>query len=697
MASESADRSGPPASSVAERPHAEAPRASTGAVPLACVAYVACLLGGALALGNPPVSWLALPVLLGALRGGLRVAMGVSLLLGALTLAVYLAFGPRADPVATLAPWLLGVPLIGAAVGRARDLRQREIDRAHASAERHTLAAGGSGDGLFEWELDPGRVHYGEGFAALLDVAPDALGAGIDGWFSRVHVDDLPVLRAAIDAHLEGATQQLSCEHRVRRADGAWLWVLARAKAAHDARGRALRLAGWLRDIHDRKQSEDELRRHAFHDPLTGLPNRALFMDRLGHALTRTRVHASERFAVALVDLDHFKAINDKLGHAAGDALLLATGQRLEGCLRPGDTVARIGGDEFVLLLEDVGDGEHARRVAERVQRALALPLPLSGQDVLVSASIGVAVGDPASADALALLHDADAAMYDAKARGPGQLVTFDARTHDRARERFELESALRSAITRGELRVDYQPIVALADGRIVGVEALARFRHPSLGQVAPLRFIPLAEESGLIVELGAWVLAQATSEAARLHRACPDAGSPTVHVNLSARQVEQDPDLPARIDRALADSGLAPQQLTIELTEAAVLEDLERGERLLGALRARGVHVCIDDFGTGYSSLSALHRFRVDSLKIDLSFVRELTVSGGKGELVHTILTLARSLGMSAIAEGIETPAQRARLLALGCERGQGFLFSPPVDAPSVEALLRTPPRWVA
>ena len=679
MATSTADRSAPAAL----------------ATPIACLAYGACLLAGAFLLGSLPVAWIAVPVLLAAGLHGQRAALITALGLGALTLMIWLAWGPHpADPHA-LSPWLLGVPLIGAALGRARDLRAQTIDEVRASSERYALAAEGTGDGLFVWELGGNRVQYTAAFASLVGCEPDELGGTPDAWLSRVHVEDLSSLRADLDAHLEGATPRLQNEHRIRRADGSWLWVLLRAQAARDERGRALRLAGWLTDIHDRKRSEDQLRHHAFHDALSGLPNRALFMDRLTHAMARARRSASDRFAVMLLDLDRFKAINDTLGHVAGDELLVAVSQRLEGCLRPGDTVARIGGDEFMLLLEDVADVDGARRVAERIQRELALPLPLGGQDVVASASIGIAVGDSSIGDAHALLRDADTAMYEAKSRGSGQLVSFDARMHDRARERLELESALRQAIERRELSVYYQPIVELATRRILGFEALARFRHPSLGNVAPLRFIPLAEETGMIAEIGAWVLTQATRDAQRLHEQFPSAAPLSMHVNVSARQVQQDPTFVERVDRALAASGLAAGRLTIEVTEAVIMEDLERGEQLLGALRARGIHLCMDDFGTGYASLSYLHRFRVDSLKIDLSFVRDLTEPHGRSEIVHTILSLAKTLGLGSVAEGIETPQQLARLMALGCGSGQGFLFSPPVDIESIEALLRTPPHW--
>jgi EAL domain-containing protein (putative c-di-GMP-specific phosphodiesterase class I) len=334
--------------------------------------------------------------------------------------------------------------------------------------------------------------------------------------------------------------------------------------------------------------------------------------------------------------------------------------------------------------------------VAERIQRALAVPLPLAGHDVVASASIGIAVGDGSVTEPHELLRDADTAMYEAKSQGAGQLVSFDARMHERAVERLQLESALRSAIERGELMVYYQPLVDLRTRKVLGFEALARWRHPSFGYVAPIRFIPLAEETGLIGEIGAWVLNEAAQQASRLQTLFPKLAPLSMHVNMSVRQMQQDEQLLDRVDLALATSKLPPELLTIEITESVIMEEAEKGERLLSALRSRGIRVCMDDFGTGYSSLSYLHKFRVDSLKIDISFVRDLTEpNNGRGEIVRTILTLAQTLGLGVVAEGIETKAQLDRLVELGCGEGQGFLFSPPVDAASIEALLRHPPDW--
>ena len=599
----------------------------------------------------------------------------------------------------TLLALVVPIPLLTAAVGVASQRIQRQTERLRSRSERDELAARGSGDGLFDWDLTTQRVSYSESLAALFGFAPDEFGDTPDQWFARVHTDDLARLRADIDAHLATTTAPIAAftnEHRVRRKDGSWRWVFARGMAARGPDGSALRVAGWLTDIQDRKRSEDQLRHHAFHDPLTGLPNRALFMDRLTHALARARRNPNHRFAIALLDLDRFKVVNDSLGHVAGDELLVSVGQRLESCLRPGDTVARLGGDEFMLLLEDVSGLDDARGVAERIQRALAVPLPLAGHDVVASASIGIAVGDGSVTEPHELLRDADTAMYEAKAAGSGQLVSFDARMHDRAVERLQLESALRSAIERGELMVYYQPIVDLRTRAVVGFEALARWRHPSLGYVAPIRFIPLAEETGLIAEIGAWVLTEAAQQASRLRILFPQLPPLSMHVNMSVRQMQQDPNLLDRVDLALATSKLDPALLTIEITESVIMEEAEKGERLLSALRSRGIHVCMDDFGTGYSSLSYLHKFRVDSLKIDISFVRDLTdPNNGRGEIVRTILTLAKTLGLGVVAEGIETRAQLDRLVELGCGEGQGFLFSPPVDGATIEALLRHPPDW--
>jgi diguanylate cyclase (GGDEF)-like protein/PAS domain S-box-containing protein len=585
--------------------------------------------------------------------------------------------------------------VLGVAIGALRDRIGAQLSHQRESEERYEIAARGANDGLWDWNLKTDEVFYSEPFAELLDYSPKEIGNSPEEWFGRVHPDDLAIVREGIRDHVTGNTERYEQEHRVRRKDGSWLWVLSRGIATHEADGTPKRMTGWITNIAERKRSEDQLRHHAFHDALTGLPNRALFMDRLAHALARSRRNSAHRFAILVLDLDRFKVVNDSLGHVAGDELLVAVASRLETCLRPGDTVARMGGDEFMLLLEDVEAAENALVVAERIYEALSAPLPLAGHDIVVLASIGIALGDRRVTRPHDLLRDADTAMYEAKTRRQGRPVLFDASMHERAVERLELETALRQAIERHEMYLVYQPIIELGQGSIIGFEALLRWRHPTLGLIAPLNFVPLAEETGLIGEIGFWVLVEAIQCGKRLQETFPREPPLRMSVNLSVRQMQYNSDLLSRIDQALDGVGLAPESLCLEITESVILEDTENGARLMEELRARGIRVCMDDFGTGYSSLSYLHKFRVDSLKIDISFVRALTDPTGRTEVARTILSLARSLGLSAVAEGVETEAQLVRLRELGCPEAQGYLIAPPLDVASAIGLLKQNKRW--
>jgi diguanylate cyclase (GGDEF)-like protein/PAS domain S-box-containing protein len=636
-----------------------------------------------------------LPVLWAAYSLGTRGALLTALACAATHYSILLG-EPLSQPgvVEMLSGNVLLVTL-GVAIGALRDRIGAQLAHQRESEERYEIAARGANDGLWDWNLKTDEVFYSAPFAELLDYSPKEIGNSPEEWFGRVHPDDLPFVREGIRNHLAGASERYEQEHRMRRKDGSWLWVLSRGIATHDDDGTPRRMTGWITDIAERKRSEDQLRHHAFHDPLTGLPNRALFMDRLAHALARSRRNSAHRFAILVLDLDRFKVINDSLGHVAGDELLVAVASRLETCLRPGDTVARMGGDEFMLLLEDVEAPENAMVVAGRIYEALSAPLPLAGHDVVVLASIGIALGDRSVTRPHDLLRDADTAMYEAKTRRHGRPVLFDVSMHDRAVQRLELETALRQAIERHEMYLVYQPIIELETGSIAGFEALLRWRHPTLGLIAPLTFVPLAEETGLIGEIGFWVLVEAIQCGKRWQELFPRVPPLRMSVNLSVRQMQYNPDLLSRIDQALDGVGLLPESLCLEITESVILDDTETGAYLMEELRARGIRVCMDDFGTGYSSLSYLHKFRVDSLKIDMSFVRALTDPTGRTEVARTILTLARSLGLSAVAEGVETEAQLARLRELGCPEAQGYFIAPPLDVPSAEALLRQNKRW--
>jgi diguanylate cyclase (GGDEF)-like protein len=431
----------------------------------------------------------------------------------------------------------------------------------------------------------------------------------------------------------------------------------------------------------------EQLTRQAFRDALTGLPNRALFMDRLSHGLTRAR-RRHEHVAVLFLDLDRFKVINDTLGHTVGDQLLVEVSNRLGSSLRPGDTVARLGGDEFGLLLEDVADAETAELVALRIEAELARPLSFEGREVFVTASIGIALSSERLGTPEEVLRDADLAMYHAKAKGKARHEIFDGTMSAPALDRMDLEMDLRSAIANRDFRLHYQPILRLETGRIVEVEALIRWQHEKRGLLQPDAFIGLTEETGLIVPIGQWVLTEACRQARAWQIEFPRAPALGMSVNLSAKQF-QNPKLVEEITDALTMSGLDPACLKLEITESVVMQDVPATLAKLHELKDLGIRLAIDDFGTGYSSLGYLKRFPVDTLKIDRSFVKGLSHEGGDSAIVRAVVTVAKSLNMDVTAEGIETEQQRLELKALGCDLGQGFLFGRPTTPEHLKPLL--------
>lgn len=443
-----------------------------------------------------------------------------------------------------------------------------------------------------------------------------------------------------------------------------------------------------LASMIQRHRAEEQLRHHAYHDGLTDLPNRTLFMDRLEHCIRYCERHPGTRCAVLFLDLDRFKTINDSLGHSFGDRLLLEVGTRIRACMRPEDTIARMGGDEFTLLLEDLEDPADALRVADRLHQALQAPVRIEDREIFVAASIGIALSSPDAREASDLLRDADTAMYRAKSKGSGHTVLFDERMHLHAVRQLNLETELRQALERGELRLHYQPIVAARTGRLLGFEALVRWEHPQRGLVAPGEFIPIAEETGLIDQIGHWVLTEACSQLQSWRHNHAQANGLYMSVNLSARQFLR-LDLLSRIDGILTATGIPPTCLALEITESVLVDNRESTHKTLHDLKARGLHLYIDDFGTGYSSLSYLHNFPFDALKIDRSFVSRLGTENGKVEMVSTIIAIARNFNMGVIAEGVETEVQLDRLIALGCERVQGYYFAPALPVADAEAWL--------
>ncbi len=446
-------------------------------------------------------------------------------------------------------------------------------------------------------------------------------------------------------------------------------------------------------DVTERLRAEQKLWHAAFYDGLTGLPNRQLFMERLGQALERTRGRDAASFAVFYLDLDRFKIVNDSMGHRAGDQLLVSIARRLERTRRAGDTVARLGGDEFAVLVEGVEDPQAAGRVAERVQHELSSPFEVNGQEVFTSASIGIALGGSPSRRPEDLLRDADTAMYRAKALGVARHAVFDISMHDHAVATLQLENDLRRAIDRSELRVMYQPILRLFPGRaaptIVGFEALVRWQHPKRGLVSPAEFIPMAEETGVIGAVGKWVLAEACGQMRSLQQLFPRTPQLSLSVNLSGRQILQ-PGLVEQIAAVLEKARMDPRTLRLELTESVLVENEAAALRCLLRLRSLGLKLAIDDFGTGYSSLSYLHRMPIDVLKIDASFVRTMGVDEKNRRIVETVLLLGKNLGVEVIAEGVETQTEAQTLQVMGCELVQGFLYSEPVDIDAMTTLLR-------
>ncbi len=565
---------------------------------------------------------------------------------------------------------------------------QKELQE---TQERYELAARGSNDGLWDWNLLTNEIYLSPRWKSILGFSEKEIENTLHEWFHRVHPEDIHKLKKDIADHIDGMTPHFQNEHRLRNKEDEYLWVLSRGLAVRDDDGVSTRMAGSLTDISQRKKTEEQLIRNAFYDALTGLPNRALFMDRLQMTFIRGRRKKDHLFAILFLDLDRFKNINDSFGHLTGDELLVLVAKRLKTHMRPDDTIARFGGDEFAMLLNGIREENDAMRIAERINNILAEPFLLKHHELYVSASIGIAISTPDYQHPEEILRDADTAMYHAKLRGRSCCLVFDKSMHVNALDRLELEIDMRHAIERQEFVLYYQPILSLNDQSVIGFEALVRWNHPKRGLLLPMEFIPLGEETGLIIPLSVWII----REACRQMREWLDdpASDPSLIISINVSPVHfKHPGFVDQILTILRETKMTPEQVALEITESVMMENTEQMGAILSRLRDVGVKIHVDDFGTGYSSLSYLQQFPINMLKIDQSFIKRLVGHGKDLDIVQSIITMAHNMKLNVIAEGIEKEENLKALENMRCEFGQGFLFAHPLNTEEAEKLILAP-----
>lgn len=568
-----------------------------------------------------------------------------------------------------------------------KNLEQRATELRIAK-EQYELAVRGTNDGLWDWDLKEKVVYYSPRWKEMLGYDENENFDSPEDWFDKIHPNYRRQVRAELDAHLSGQTPRFESEYQMLHVNGEYLWMLARGIALRDEKGQAIRVSGSQTDITLRKQNEHKLEHAAFHDALTGLPNRVLFLNRLEHMIAKVGRSRALVGAVLFLDLDRFKIINDSLGHMMGDSILIGVSQRLKSLLRPGDTLARLSGDEFVFLLEDIHSIEEAEKVADRIAKKLELPFVFEEETIVVSSSIGIVGISDQSVTADVIMRNADLAMYEAKSLGRRRYSIYNDATQFYKVNQLQMEKDLQSALEKRELFLVYQPIVRISDDSIAGFEALIRWQHPTLGIVPPTRFISLAEESGLILPIGEYILETACEQLAKWRSEIKKAKDIEISVNLSINQLSDLGNI-ERMLKIISRYNFPPHSLKIELTESVLAQNIELCSKNLERFKSYNIELCIDDFGTGFSSLSQLNSFPFDIVKIDRCFVSRIGSDDKTYRMVAGIINLSHDLTYKVIAEGVETIIELNLLRQLNCDYVQGFYFSKPVSAAEAKELI--------
>lgn len=572
---------------------------------------------------------------------------------------------------------------------RKEILERKRIEAAlRESEERYALAARGANDGIWDLNLKNGTIHLSTRWKEMLGYQDHEIGDNPNEWFNRVHPDDIEALRTALQALIQENSPHLEMEYRIRHKDGSYRWMLSRGVAVRGADGVVGRVAGSQTDTSDRKAVESRLLHDAFHDKLTGLPNRAMILDHLQKAIRRTQKQSDYSFAVLFLDLDQFKDVNDSLGHPTGDQLLISVAQILKNSLRRSDTVARLGGDEFVILLDGIRNGEDAVEKSKEILEVLKAPIRLGRHNISISTSIGVVLSTLGYNRPEDVLRDADIAMYAAKGRGKSTYQLFDPQMRLEIMDRLALEADIQHALEKDQLRVYFQPIVSLIGGQLTGFEALVHWQHPQYGLISAGKFLPLAHETGQILPIDWWVLEEACFQIQRLQNHYQFKPPLRASVNFGS-SILMHADLIQTLKRVLDHTGLPPENLILEIPENIIVLNIETLSQVIKDLRDLGISIQIDDFGKEYSSLQYLKNLAVNALKIDTAFVHMIQGDGQNSEIPRMLITLAHEFGMKTIAEGIESQSQLLNLRQMHCDYGQGFLFSNPLDKPSAQQLL--------